>query len=303
MLPTRGCTPATPGVPKRVNTRARLDWSLRFPLRLMLKPVTWKLSLLYLLLFATAGCMPKNRTAKIPTSGVTPTLALPTTPLTNVPELLAKAIAARGGEKALRKLSTVSYQGTGKTAPGNVVSNMVFRNIVALPDRLRDETDYENGTKFVQAIQQGKGWMSINGVVRDIDQINQRSMAESLHVNQVLTLLPLRDPRFKLEPLPEKRREGTMTVGFVVRCENEREVTLCFDQETSLPLLCKSKVIDANLGSDHDQEIFFYRYEAVEGLQFPRRWMIYTDGQLSMELNYESIKFLEKVDDILFAKP
>lgn len=249
------------------------------------------------------GCMPYRPTATKATTGPVPTLTLPTAPLTNVKELLDKAITARGGEAALKKLSSVAYQGKGKSTPSNVVSNMTFRTTVALPDRIRDETDYDNGTKFVQVLQRSKGWVSINGSVKEMDSINLKSIQESLYVSHLLTLLPLRDARYTLEPLPEQRREGVMTVGFTVKCKDQRDVMMYFDRETSLPLLCKTRITDSNLYVEHEQEIFFTRYEAIDGLQFPRRWVIYTDGNLSMELNYETLKFIDKLDDILFAKP
>lgn len=249
------------------------------------------------------GCMPYRPTTTKVTTGLVPTLTLPTAPLTNVKELLEKAVTARGGEAALKKLRGVAYQGKGKSTPSGVVSNMTFRTTVALPDRIRDETDYDNGTRFVQVLQRTKGWVSINGTVKEMDTVNLKSIQESLYVSELLTLLPLRDAKFTLEPLPEQRREGVMTIGFIVKSKDQRDVMMCFDKETSLPLLCKSKVTDSNLFVEHEQEIFFTHFESVEGLQFPRRWVIYTDGNLSMELNYETLKFVEKMDDVLFAKP
>jgi hypothetical protein len=249
------------------------------------------------------GCMPHNRTGTIPTSSPTPTLTLPPAPLTNVKELLDKAIAARGGEAALKKLYHLHTRGKGKSTPGNVVSGMNFRSTVSLPDRIRDEWDYENGTKFIQVLDREKGFVSINATVKEMDKGNMKSVKESLHVNEILSLVCLKDPKYTLEPLPEQRREGVMTLGFNVKCKDQPDVMMCFDKETNLPLMVRNKVTDSNLFIEREQDIFFSHYEAVEGLQFPKRWVIYNDGNLSMELNFETLKFLEKAEDVLFAKP
>ncbi|MFT3879806.1 MAG: hypothetical protein QM703_09120 [Gemmatales bacterium] len=41
----------------------------------------------------------------------------------------------------------------------------------------------------------------------------------------------------------------------------------------------------------------------MQGIQFPKRWNIYHDGNKSMELNFDEFKLLDKIEDILFAKP
>lgn len=253
-----------------------------------------------------AGCMPNRPQAtKADTTAPLPTLKLPAAVMSKPYDVLEKAIQARGGEANLKKLLAVSYRGKGISAPGGAVSPFVFRTVTALPDRQRNESDYQDGTKFVQVQNKNKGWISINGSVKenDNDVAAMKSMKDQLYVNRVLTLLPLRDKAFTLEPLPEQRKEGVMTEGFVVKQKDQPDVTLFFDKETGELLLSRTKSLDANTLVAHEEETLYTKYQTVEGVPFPMRWVIYNDGNKSMELNYEELKFLDKVDDILFAKP
>ena len=259
-----------------------------------------------LALIVVAGCMPyRPQATKLSPTAPLPTIRLPEAVMSKPLEVLEKAIQARGGEAGLKKLLAVSYRGKGISAPGGAVSPFVFRTITALPDRQRNESDYQDGTKFVQVYNRGKGWISINNSVKDNDNdlAAMKSMKDQLYVNRVLTLLPLRDKSFTLEPLPEQRKEGMMTQGFVVKQKDQPDVSLFFDKETGELLLSRTRSLDANTLVAHDEETFYTRYQTVQGIPFPMRWVIYNDGNKSMELNYEELKFLDKVDDILFVKP
>jgi len=249
------------------------------------------------------GCMPYHPNPTRVTTGPVPTFRQPDAPLCNPKEVLERAIQARGGEALLKRLQAVSYTGNGLSAPQNQVAHFKFRTISVLPERIRDETDYEGGLKFVQVLDRDKGWVSTNNDVKSMDSTNLQSIREQLYVNYLLTLVPLREARFTLVPLPQRRLEGVIAQGFVIQCKGQRDVTLHFEKENGLPLMVKAKTIDPNTLIEHDQETYFSGYAAMQGIQFPKRWNVYHDGNKSMELNFEDFKFLDKVDDILFTKP
>jgi hypothetical protein len=259
-----------------------------------------------LVLIFVAGCMPhRPQATKADTTAPLPTLKLPAVVMSKPQEVLEKAIKARGGEANLKKFQAVSYRGKGISAPGGAISPFVFRTITALPDRTRNETDYQDGTRFVQVYSKGKGWISINGSVKenDIDAAAMKAKKDELYVNQLLTLLPLRDKSYTLEPIPEQRKEGVITQGFTVKQKDQPDVTFYFDKESGELLLTRTKSLDANTLVVHEEETFYTKYQAMQGIPFPMRWVTYNDGNKSMELTFEELKFLDKVDDILFAKP
>lgn len=262
-----------------------------------------RFQLLYITLMLLAGCMPNPPRSTVPVTGPAPTFRKPTAPLSKPKEVLERAITARGGETLLKKLLNVSYKGKGKSTPSNVVSSFDFRTISALPHSIRDESDYEDGTRFVQVLGREKGWVSISGKVKEMDPPAVRAVRELLYINNLLTLVPLRDAMYTLEPLQEERKEGVMTQGFIVKCKDQPDVTLYFDKETGLPLIVKTRVFDPNLLIERDQETIFTRYAVMQGIQFPQRWVIYTDGNKAMELTFEELKLHDKVDDILFTRP
>ena len=268
-----------------------------------MKQTKFSLVLAFLTWIISQGCMPYHPNPTRVTTGPVPTFRQPDAPLCDPKQVLERAITARGGEALLKRLQTVSYTGNGLSAPQNQVAHFKFRTTSALPDRIRDETDYEGGIKFVQVINRDKGWISINNDVKEMDVVNLRYVRELLYVNHLLTLMPLREARYTLEPLPERRLEGVMVQGFVVKCKDQRDVTFFVEKENALPLMVKVRAVDPNTYIEREQETYFMGYTAMQGLQFPKRWVIYNDGNKSMELNFEEFKLLDKVDDILFAKP
>lgn len=249
------------------------------------------------------GCMPYKPVASRVTTGPVPTFTRPNAILCDPKQVLERAITVRGGESQLKKLETVWYSGYGKSAPQNQVTLFRFRTLSALPDRTRDESDYDGGVKFVQVFNREKGWYSINNDVKEMDAVNSRVMRELLYVNRLLTLLPMRDSTFTLEPLPEQRKEGVVVQGFIVKSKEQRDVSMFFEKENGLLLSVKTRTVDPNTYIEKEQETFFSQYVPMQGILFPKRWVVYSDGNKSMELTFEELKLLDKVDDILFAKP
>lgn len=268
-----------------------------------MKQINLSVVLVFLAWVVCQGCMPYHPNPTRVTTGPVPTFRHPDAPLCNPKEVLERAIQARGGEALLKQLQTVSYTGNGLSAPQNQVAHFKFRTTSVLPDRVRDETDYDGGLKFVQVLDREKGWISTNGDVKGMDSTNIQSIREQLYVNYLLTLVPLREARFTLAPMPERRLEGVIAQGFVIHCKGQRDVTLYFEKENGLPLMVKAKTIDPNTLIEHDQETYFSGYAAMQGIQFPKRWNVYHDGNKSMELNFDDFKLLDKVNDPVFAKP
>lgn len=256
-----------------------------------------------LYLLAVAGCMPYKPDSSRITTGPVPTFKRPDAVFCDPKKVLERAIQVRGGEAVLKKLQNASYRGLGKSVPQNQVELYKFRTITSLPDRKRDESDYAGGVKFVQVMNRDKGWYSINNDIKEMDAVTVRGVRETLYIDQLLTLVPLRDSRYTLTPLPDQRKEGLMVEGFTVKSKDQPDVSLYFEKENGLLLSAKNRAVDANTYIEKDQETFFTNYVVMQGILFPKRWVIYSDGNKSMELTFEDLKPLDKVEDILFAKP
>lgn len=268
-----------------------------------MKQITHKLVLVLLFWVFSQGCMPYHPNSTRVSTGPVPTFRHPDAPLCNPKEVLERAIQARGGESELKRLQIAYFTGDGLSAPQNQVAHFKFRTTSVLPHRTRDEVDYDGGLKFVQVLDKDKGWVSNKGDVKGMDAVNLQSIREQLYVNLLLTLVPLRESRFTLVALPQRRLEGVIAQGFVVKCSGQRDVTLFFEKENGLPLMFKVLSTDPNTLIEREQETYFSGYSLMHGIQFPKRWNVYHDGNKSMELNFEDFKLLDKVDDILFAKP
>ncbi len=262
-------------------------------------------SLLLLLLVCT-GCMPADPIPRPSHSGPLP-FASATGPLDDPKQVLDDAIQARGGEAVLKKLMNNYCTGEGQSIILNEPHRFRFKTHCSLPDRLRDESVYENGLHFLQVVSGGKGWSKEwnkdQTVVTELDAVNLRTTRETLYGNHLMTLVPLRDPKFKLTPLPEQRKDGYLCRAFSVQSDGHPDTTFFFDKDTRLPLVLRTKTLDPNTLVVKNQEIYFRDYQTTDGLKFPMRWVIYNDGNKAFELKFAEIKLLNSVEPQFFEKP
>jgi hypothetical protein len=255
------------------------------------------------MLIAAAGCIPAGplptATSRPPdTSGSRPgkVSAEPA-------QILTKAIQALGGAEHLRRQRTNESTGQGRAALQSSPIGYRFKSYADLPLRYRDETEWNNGAKFVQIVNGDRGWVVQNNMVFDMDPVNLKSLQEMLHVYYILTLLPLREKDYTLASVPDQRQDGVMCYGFTVKAPGRADVTLFFERDTSLLLLVKTTAIDPNTYQPKVHETYFRDYEKLEGVLFPIRRVIYNDGNKVMEQKYEQVRWPDKMDDKLFLKP
>jgi hypothetical protein len=221
--------------------------------------------------------------------------------------IIEKAVKAVGGEDRLGKFPASTWKGKGKHFGMGEGIEFITESAMALPERLRSATDFEvQGMKiqFVMVINGDKGWTKANDVVEEMAADMLAEEKAGMYASWVATLAPLlKDKAFELAPLGEGKVGDKPVLGVKVSRKDRRDVSLFFDKESGLLLRTEFRAKDVMGGNEYTQETLFSDYQETDGIKRPRKVLINRDGKRFVEFEVQQRKFLEKVDENLFAKP
>jgi hypothetical protein len=221
--------------------------------------------------------------------------------------VLDKAIKAAGGEEKLGKLAAQTFKVKGKFYGMGEGIDYTGDFAVQLPDKMRFEIAVEvNGMKFsfAQGIDGDKGWVKMQDKAEDAGKDALAELKEELHASQAESLLPLKENRFRLEPLGEVKVNGKPAVGVRASHKGRRDINLFFDKETWL-LVKSERVVKDLMAGDQEftHETFYSDYKDVNGTKQPTKLLINRDGKKDLDGEITDVEAKEKLDDATFAKP
>lgn len=226
------------------------------------------------------------------------------TPLCNADEqqareILDKAIEAAGGRQALSKHKAATwkeegtYYGMGEGLP------YTGEYALQYPDKFKMEiTDV-----FSIVVNGDKGWMRMQGQTQEMSPEDLAETREQLHAGWITMLIPLTDPKFKLQLAGESTAGKRQLVGIKVSSEGRRDVTLYFDRNN---LLAKSETTvksDEHGGKEVLEEVIYNGYRRIDGVMTPLFSRIQRDGEKYVESRITELKYSETLDDGVFSKP
>jgi hypothetical protein len=120
----------------------------------------------------------------------------------------------------------------------------------------------------------------------------------------VATVLPLRDPEFRLTATGEARVGDRTAEAVTVSRTGHRDVRLYFDKETGRLLKKQSKVKDlAQGGQEVTEEVLYEDYRDMDGVPRAAKQTLRWDGRRILTLEVTEYKSLPKADDRAFGKP
>jgi hypothetical protein len=92
-------------------------------------------------------------------------------------------------------------------------------------------------------------------------------------------------------------------VGVKVSSKGHRDVTLYFDKGSGLLVKTERRALDPKSKQEVPEERVISDYRDLDGLQSPRKAVVTMDGKKVMEAEATEVKFLDKLDDSVFARP
>jgi hypothetical protein len=222
--------------------------------------------------------------------------------------VIAKAIKAHGGAAKIDALGPEYTKAKGNTQVGTNEVPFTAETFLQLPDKVKIVINYQSdGAKstLVQVANGNKGWYKLNGDVEPLDEQTLAETKETLYVDRVTRLTVLLKDRdaFKLSAVEETKVNGKPAAGVKVTSKGHRDVRLYFDKESGLLVKTERRAFDTNTRKEGLQEEVYSNFKEAAGVTRPMKVIFYQDGKKYMEAETTELKYVDKFDDTVFARP
>lgn len=212
-------------------------------------------------------------------------------------EVIAKATTARGGEKAIKSISSLVKEGTMSMAQGMELN---FTETTKRPSKFRMDMSFQ-GMAITQAFDGTIAW-AVNpmagGKPEKAGSDEVKKMAEQADMDG--ELIDWKKKGYKLELVGSEDIDGS--TAYKIKSTKDDETSFLYIDAVTW-LLAKIDRKLSMMGQEADVEMVFSNYQDVNGVQMPMLMEIRSDGQTMMSMSYSSIKANVDVPDARFAFP
>jgi hypothetical protein len=220
--------------------------------------------------------------------------------------LLARAIKAHGGDKALAGLATLQRLGKGKVyAHLNAPFTAVLLYQLPHRSKIALDVDYKGKTHaYIEVLDGKKGWVkNFTGKTNPMDDQALTEAQQMLTVERAIGLVALQDSSYKLSAVGASKVGDRDAVGLRVEKKGCRDVNLFFDKETHLLLKAEYRALDLDK-QEVTQEKFFSDYQTLSsGAKVPGKMVLKNDGKNFVEIEITETTPVERHDDGAFVQP
>jgi hypothetical protein len=218
--------------------------------------------------------------------------------------IISKAIQAMGGEEKLAKYKSSISKGTCKFyTMGRVIE--CTAEWYSQPPRQHKAVYHMAmaGKKVtrIDVIRSDRGWTAMDGKTRALPADALAEIWEGMAANDVSTLLPLKDPAYRIVFLGESVVADHPAAGLKVSHPGHRDVLLYFDKEQGYLVKMQTRVKD--MGREVDEETFYVDYQDFDGIRNNKKLTTKRDGKLVLECETTEFKAVEKLPASTFAIP
>jgi hypothetical protein len=221
--------------------------------------------------------------------------------------VIERAIKAVGGEDRLARVTAGRSKARGTVTVEGQTIPMTLETVFQVPDKFRQvqQLEVRGATVGVtQVVAGGKGWVSVQGKVQELEGDLLRSLREECYAAQVEMLVPLlREGGYTLSMLSYVEVGGRRVVGVRVAAEGHNDIELYFDRDSYLPVRTVRPIIDADTLKEVTSEVVYDDIRDTDGLKWPGRMVVNQRGRKVMEVTITEFKRLDKVDPGVFARP
>jgi len=212
-------------------------------------------------------------------------------------EIIAKANAARGGEKAIKTITSLVQEGTMSMAQGFELN---FTQTTKRPNKFRMDMMFQ-GSAITQAFDGTTAW-SVNpmagGKPEKAGSEEVKEMADRADMDG--ELIDWKSKGYKLELVGSEDIDGS--TAYKIKSTKDDETSFIYIDAITWLMTKMEKKMNM-MGQEADVEMVFSNYQDVNGVQMPMLMEIRNDGQTMMSMTYSSIKANVDVPDGRFAFP
>jgi hypothetical protein len=152
----------------------------------------------------------------------------------------------------------------------------------------------------VQMLIGDKATILVNGNAQEISDKLSKEIKEQVYVEEVTSLLPLKDKAYTLTMLEESQVDGQPALGLKVSSKGHRDVTLYFDKKSALVVKAAYKAYDAIADKEVAQEQSYKDYKEQDGIKYATKSLVLQDGKKFMQVEVTEYKVMEKLDSAVF---
>ena len=217
-----------------------------------------------------------------------------------------KAIKAMGGAEALGKVKAIAWTAKGTITINGADNPVTLKSLIRGLDESRREFEGDfdgNVIRGMTVIAGDKGWRRFGDEVNELDKETLANEKRGTYLTVIpATILPLKDPRFKLESIADATVNDKPAAGLKVTPPDGKEFQIYFDKASGLPVRQVAKVLDY-MGNEFTQETTLDEYKSTDGIQFPTKHSSKRDGEKFIDVRVEDFKVVDKVDAGAFEQP
>ena len=220
--------------------------------------------------------------------------------------VVVKAIKAQGGEENMTKIRAGRSKLKGTLFDNGREIPFTGEEVFALPNQIKITLVVKTapkGQSIVEVVDGDKGWISIDGQVKDADADALARLKQQAYLSRVIWLTPLlNDKEYKLSMLKEIKAGDRALVGVKVASKDQKDVSLYFDKENGL-LVRLDYITKNNQGREVTQEESFCDFVEVSGVKTPKKSVAFQDGKKLIELVVTEVEFPQSIPAKEFSKP
>jgi hypothetical protein len=222
--------------------------------------------------------------------------------------IVAKAVKAHGGLDKLAKLKKAAFQSKAKGTVHEAGGIDITMETSTQGGKFKHVVEGEVASmKFTQNLGYDgkKFWMTING--KEFKLGDQKKILaeikEKLYAEDVAALLFFKKKGYELSPLGEVKVDGRPALGVRVSSPGHRDVNLYFDKAKGLLVKTEARSVDVMTDKEITEEKLLRDYKETDGFLIPTKVSVLHDGKKHVDLEVEEVKFVDKFEDSVFAKP
>jgi hypothetical protein len=218
--------------------------------------------------------------------------------------ILAKAVAAHGGEEALAKYPGVRMK-LQVIIEGPAAAPRAWEVLFAAPASMREvrEGFYLGRRTASVAVTDGKGyWWTNGGQTEAMPAKQAESFRDRARLMQITRLVPLKGKDYELSAAGDATVDDKPAVGLRVRSKGRKDVTLFFDKESGLLVKAALRTISTSTLEEVLEERFYQDYQKTGPLPVAKKVVVLHDGKPNLRIEVQETKFLEKTEKGAFRR-
>lgn len=219
--------------------------------------------------------------------------------------VIAKGIAALGGESKLGAAKALRWKVDGKLIIEGNENDFTIKSTYQGVDHARTEFDGEVNGDVVQGLivlDGNKGWRKF-GAVDDLDADGLANERRNAYLQVVpVTLTPLLGAGFQVEAEKDEPVDGKPASVVKVTGPDGKTARLLFDKASGLPVKMTATVVGFG-GEDYDQATTFKEYKDFGGIQKATKVDVMRDGAPFFKLTVREFQALDAAPGGTFAEP